>query len=410
MPISTHMKMLRLAGFLLLPLAMLPGCATQEAVSEQADSLKAQIATLNKSLNETSDLSKSNQSQVVAAKAREEALTRNLETLMGEVKALQARLAEEMAQGQQAEARLAEQAAQLAEKSLQNELRLDELATLAHDLTGQMETSSEMQGASAQQLAAIADKLSIVDQQADQADSKAIDALALGADLKKMLGETASQTVQNGERLSQLEGAQASLLKQTEGMFASMEADALKRDEAATLLAGLGERLTQDELRLNELATGLPERLAQVEAHMDSLEKLTKEAVEQAAQNEIRTKGKVAFSVVLTEDKTLYPLNLPNLASLDRAALDGLVARLKAMDKNYHLEIQGHTDNIGVDDYNYQLGMARAEVVKRYLHETGGISLSRMSVISFGATSPVDVNSRNNRRIVILALMLDEKQ
>jgi outer membrane protein OmpA-like peptidoglycan-associated protein len=40
-------------------------------------------------------------------------------------------------------------------------------------------------------------------------------------------------------------------------------------------------------------------------------------------------------------------------------------------------------------------------VVKRYLREKGSIPLSRMSVISYGASVPVHPGGMNNRRIVV---------
>ena len=140
---------------------------------------------------------------------------------------------------------------------------------------------------------------------------------------------------------------------------------------------------------------------------MDELARMARSAMELAAQSDIRSNGKVAFTTRLTEDKTLYPLNLQVVGSKDRAVLDALVKRLKALGKDYHLEIQGHTDNTSGDDYNYHLGKARAEVMKRYLHETGGIPLSWMSVISYGATQPLDPQSNSNRRIVIQTLVLN---
>lgn len=180
------------------------------------------------------------------------------------------------------------------------------------------------------------------------------------------------------------------------------------RETDARAVAGeraLAERLTRVEARLAELS-GLPERTAQLERRLEGVTASSDEALALARQEQIRTHGKEAFTVLLTEDKTLYPLNSPELGNQDVAKLDDLAARLVGLGQEYHLEIQGHTDNIGTEDYNYALGMARAEVVKRYLHERRGIPLGQMSVISFGAASPVDRDSHRNRRILIRVLVL----
>jgi outer membrane protein OmpA-like peptidoglycan-associated protein len=183
---------------------------------------------------------------------------------------------------------------------------------------------------------------------------------------------------------------------------------AARLDEMAARQSSLAERVTQAELRLDELATTLPERLGVVEKRLDDLSAAVKEAMVLATQENIRINGKEIFSVVLTEDKTLYPINSPELGGQDVVKLDELVARLAELGQDYHLEIQGHTDNIGTDDYNYELGKARADVVKRYLSEKKGISLNRMSVISYGASTPLDRGSNRNRRIAIRVLVLNQ--
>ncbi len=66
------------------------------------------------------------------------------------------------------------------------------------------------------------------------------------------------------------------------------------------------------------------------------------------------------------------------------------------------LQIAGHCDNRGTDEYNLALGRRRAEQVKRFLTDRG-IDASRIETISFGAERPAvqgegeAVWSRNRR-------------
>lgn len=66
------------------------------------------------------------------------------------------------------------------------------------------------------------------------------------------------------------------------------------------------------------------------------------------------------------------------------------------------LQIAGHCDNRGTDEYNLALGRRRAEQVKRFLTDRG-IDASRIETISFGAERPAvqgeteDAWSRNRR-------------
>ena len=159
-----------------------------------------------------------------------------------------------------------------------------------------------------------------------------------------------------------------------------------------------------------DAATGadnaLDTRLNLAEQRLNTLSGLVQEALALAAKDLFLANGKEAFTALLTNDKVIYPQNDPNLDPRDAAMLDELANRLGKLDQEYHLDIQGHTANNSTEDNNYNLGKARAEVVKRYLHEKKGISLSRMSAISYGANKPQQPAGGNNRRIFVRVLVL----
>lgn len=52
------------------------------------------------------------------------------------------------------------------------------------------------------------------------------------------------------------------------------------------------------------------------------------------------------------------------------------------------VEVEGHADNIGAEEYNQRLGLRRAEMVMKELAQLG-IDLGRMSVVSLGESKPV---------------------
>lgn len=147
-------------------------------------------------------------------------------------------------------------------------------------------------------------------------------------------------------------------------------------------------------------------RLNLAEQKLNTLSGLVQEALALAAKEIFLANGREAFTVLLTDDKVLYPQNDPNLDPRDATKLDELAAKLGKLDQEYHLDIQGHTANNSTDDNNYNLGKARAEVVKRYLHEKKGISINRMSTISYGANKPLNPSGGNDRRIFIRVLVL----
>jgi len=69
--------------------------------------------------------------------------------------------------------------------------------------------------------------------------------------------------------------------------------------------------------------------------------------------------------------------------------------------------VAGHTDSVGGDNYNYELGQRRAERVAGYLVGKEGVDPTQLRVVSYGASKPIADNStsrgrQSNRRVEIL--------
>jgi outer membrane protein OmpA-like peptidoglycan-associated protein len=69
--------------------------------------------------------------------------------------------------------------------------------------------------------------------------------------------------------------------------------------------------------------------------------------------------------------------------------------------------VAGHTDSVGREDYNYQLGQRRADGVAGYLIGKDGVDPTQVHVVSYGASKPIASNGtisgrRSNRRVEIL--------
>ncbi|MFA5233365.1 MAG: OmpA family protein [Sulfurimonas sp.] len=56
--------------------------------------------------------------------------------------------------------------------------------------------------------------------------------------------------------------------------------------------------------------------------------------------------------------------------------------------KNFFVKLEGNCDEWGSDEYNFALGLKRAESVKKAL-TAEGVDASRISMVSFGESSPV---------------------
>ncbi len=79
--------------------------------------------------------------------------------------------------------------------------------------------------------------------------------------------------------------------------------------------------------------------------------------------------------------------------------------------KDISLEIEGHTDSLGGDEYNKELSQRRADAVKSYLVSKGILS-ERLATLGFGSEQPISDNEseegrRMNRRVVFRITRID---
>ena len=108
---------------------------------------------------------------------------------------------------------------------------------------------------------------------------------------------------------------------------------------------------------------------------------------------------KIGESVVLRN--IFYETDKFELKEKSRVELQQLIGLLE---KNpaLRIEISGHTDNVGMSEYNQVLSRNRAKSVYDYLMEQG-IDADRLDYQGYGETQPVDTNETeegraNNRR------------
>ena len=89
---------------------------------------------------------------------------------------------------------------------------------------------------------------------------------------------------------------------------------------------------------------------------------------------------------------------LPQMSKFEVAlrVLDEAVAAMKE-DATLRLEIEGHTCNIGTNEYNLALGERRAHAVRDYL-TSRGVTADRLRTVSYGEERPKHDNSREETR------------
>ena len=80
------------------------------------------------------------------------------------------------------------------------------------------------------------------------------------------------------------------------------------------------------------------------------------------------------------------------------------IAAIMADYPGFHVQVDGHTDNVGKPDANMKLSQDRAEAVVRYLVEKKAVDGKRLSGKGFGDTKPIADNKTKsgqarNRRV-----------
>ncbi len=181
-------------------------------------------------------------------------------------------------------------------------------------------------------------------------------------------------------------GEAAMLDQKIAGMETAVEENQKRIKEHDERLTTLGSLITQNQSELNQQKSDLDGKISEVKRF---------------------AQGKLILQEIIRNDEAKFEFESYELSDEAKVALDKFVETLIAQNKGLYLEIQGHADSTGPEDWNVYLGKKRAEAVMEYLHNGYHIPLHRMEVISYGSDTPIADNSTGagrsqNRRVMIL--------
>jgi outer membrane protein OmpA-like peptidoglycan-associated protein len=206
--------------------------------------------------------------------------------------------------------------------------------------------------------------------------------------------------------------------------LASDEAAARSRREAEEISGRLSrERAEADAARVAaeraraEAETAvqrLNEERAAAQADAERARQLA--AAAESEKNELREKLQKQLSLILETKETarglivsmpdvLFDFNQSTLRAGAREKLAKVAGVLLAY-PDLQVEVEGHTDNVGTDDYNQRLSERRAESVRGYLTQQG-IPAASIAARGFGESRPVvsndaDAGRQQNRRVELV--------
>jgi outer membrane protein OmpA-like peptidoglycan-associated protein len=202
----------------------------------------------------------------------------------------------------------------------------------------------------------------------------------------------------DSERLTREKDAQAAA--------ALTEADRLKRENDA--------RMAATEVEADRLKRENADQRAANQAELDRAAKDKAQA--ETEKTELRAQLLSQFNAILQTRDTarglivnmsdvLFDTGKYSLRPLAREKL-AKVAGIVSGHPSLRLDVEGHTDSVGGDDYNQRLSEQRGAAVRDYLTEQG-MALGSVTARGFGKTQPVASNDtaqgrQQNRRVELV--------
>ena len=248
--------------------------------------------------------------------------------------------------------------------------------------------------------------------EADAANYRANQAQANAYD-QRQVADAANSRAAMAQANASDQAQQTDAANSRAAMAQANASDQAQQTDAANSRAAMAQANASDQARQTEAANS---RAAMAQANASDQEmqanaarSATADAKRQADDLQHQIKDMQARvtdrGLVLTLGDVLFASGAANLNSAGNGHLDKLAVFLNRYGDRTAL-IEGHTDNVGGEDYNLGLSQRRAEAVKSYLVGQG-IHSTRLSASGMGKGSPVADNSsatgrQQNRRVEVI--------
>jgi outer membrane protein OmpA-like peptidoglycan-associated protein len=234
----------------------------------------------------------------------------------------------------------------------------------------------------------------------------------LYAAAKARLGEAKALLKDDPEAPETRDAFQACSLL-TEAAIAQVRAQSLSAERARLLeqrtrvLTDLA--LVHDEL--NKLERGNSSRL---KADLDEAKRKAAEARAEAEKkfSELNSAliqvSKDARGTIISMSDILFDVGKATLTGDLKTSL-AKIAGILTIYKDANVLVEGHTDNVGGEEYNQKLSEKRAQNVMDFLVNPGGIAAARLSAQGHGFSKPIADNStkegrQKNRRVDLVVM------
>ncbi|MEJ8804361.1 OmpA family protein [Pontibacter sp. H249] len=115
------------------------------------------------------------------------------------------------------------------------------------------------------------------------------------------------------------------------------------------------------------------------------------------------------YNIYTLDDRLLFETDKSQIRPEGEEKLQQVTNELKDLPQNGQIRIFGHADARASNEYNKELSADRANAVKDWLQNKGGIAANRLSIEAMGETAPRATNEtargrQLNRRVAIVAV------
>lgn len=219
--------------------------------------------------------------------------------------------------------------------------------------------------------------------------------------------EDARRRAEAEQAQAQAEQQRAALLAQQEQSQAQAEAAREAAEDAQRKMQEAQNQLAEAERQREEAQSESQQAQQQVQQAQQQAQQALQEKEQMRARllaqlNQVLQTRDTARGLIVSMPDVLFDFNKYTLKPGARERLAKISGIILAY-PDLKLEIEGHTDAIGSDEYNQQLSEKRADTVRGYL-VSSGVTPDHVSAVGLGKANPVADNStaagrKLNRRV-----------
>jgi peptidoglycan-associated lipoprotein len=185
----------------------------------------------------------------------------------------------------------------------------------------------------------------------------------------------------------------------------------VKRGDLDGELATIRQEMESGDQALGSRVDGIDQRTNALSGQVSTLEGQVRGLQQelQTLRSEFNTRITEMEAAIRFDTPVHFPYDSDELRTEDRPVLERFASVVRQYYPNSTITVEGFTDPAGDENYNIDLGRRRADAVRRYLSETGGLDASRVRSVSYGEASNRQIepgawgdNGLMNRRVALV--------